>query len=145
MALFRRRSNAAAASTANPVEEAEPTREGPYDIADVPETGGRLNLGALHIPPRPGMQLRIELDKNTKVPNSVTCTLGRSSVQIQLFAAPRSLSLWDDVRPLIAESARDKNGSVDDVPGVFGRELLVKLPVTTPGGSGTKSGRFAGI
>lgn len=144
MALFRRR--AVDAPTDAPAEaEAELTAEGPFDIADVPETGGRLNLGALQIPPRPGMQLRVELDKNTKTPISVTCAIGPSSVQIQLFAAPRSSSLWDDIRPLLEESARDKNGIVDDVPGVFGRELLVKLPVTTPGGSGMKSVRFAGI
>lgn len=143
MGLFRRRPKDV--DTQVEAEVPEGPKVGPFDISEVDDTEGRLNLGCLHIPAHPGMKVRIELDKNTKTPISVTCVIERSSVQLQLFAAPRSASLWDDIRPSLADSARDKGGEVDDVPGVFGRELLVKLPVTTKGGSGIKPVRFAGI
>lgn len=145
MGLFGRRRKADEAPAEAEGDESQEAVVGPFDIADVDGTGTRLDLGALHIPPVAGMKIRVELDKNTQTPISVTCVIGRSSVQIQLFAAPRSASLWDEIRPLLEQSARDKNGTVDDVPGAFGRELLVKLPVTAPGGTGMKSVRFVGI
>lgn len=145
MGLFGRRRKDADAAQPQETPEAVAEITGPFDISQVEDTGNRLNLGSLYIPPRPGLQMRVELDRNTKVPISVTLALGGSSVQVQLFAAPRSASLWDEIRPALAQSAKDKDGVVDDVPGVFGRELLVKLPVTTKGGSGMKPVRFAGI
>lgn len=143
MGLFGRRRKDEPVVESAPEPEVEKT--GPFDIADVADTGDRMNLGCLYIPPRPGLKLRVELDRNTKQPISVTIGLEKSTVQLQLFAAPRTASLWDEIRPTLAQSAKDKDGVVDDVPGTFGRELLVKLPVTTTGGTGLKPVRFVGI
>lgn len=145
MGLFgRRRDKAAAPMDTEPEQPALP-EHGPWDVQAKPDLDGRVDLGALRIPPRPGMQLRVELDRTSRQPMAVTLVLGKSSAQLQLFAAPRSASLWDDVRPDLANSVTDKSGVCDDVPGVFGRELLVKLPVTTKGGSGLRPVRFVGI
>lgn len=126
-------------------EEAAATGPGPFDVADVPELGGRIDLGALRIPPRPGMQVRVELDRATRKPVSLTLTDGASALQLQVYAAPRSSSLWDEIRPELARSVTDRSGTCDEVPGVFGRELLARMPVTTQGGTGLRAVRFVGI
>lgn len=142
MGLFSRRRE----KTEEAAESAAPaTTHGPWDSADKPELGNRIDLGALRIPKRTGMQVRLELERTSRIPVAVTVTLGSSAVQLQVFAAPKTSSLWDEVRPELAKSVKDAGGSVDDVPGVFGRELLAHMPVTTPGGSGTRVVRFAAV
>lgn len=141
MGLFSRRREEEVAAPA----VAETATRGPWDLADKPELGNRIDLGALRIPKRTGMQVRLELERASRVPVAVTVTLGQSAVQLQAFAAPKSASLWDEVRPDLAQSVRDSGGTADDVPGVFGREILAHMPVTTPGGSGVRTIRFAAI
>src|SRR5690606_9314851 len=73
MGLFSRRrkgDEAAPAETDAPTEDATtedasaddaaaaPSGRGPWDVADVPELGQRLDLGALRVPARPGLKLR---------------------------------------------------------------------------------------
>ncbi len=142
MALFSRRREP---EPVDEVEEPPAAGTGPFDVEDVPDLGGRIDLGALRIPPRPGMQVRVELDRATRKPVSLTLTDGASALQLQVYAAPRSASLWDEIRPELAQSIEDRSGTSDDVPGVFGRELLARMPVTTQGGSGMRVVRFVGI
>ncbi|HZK05840.1 MAG TPA: DUF3710 domain-containing protein [Actinomycetaceae bacterium] len=141
MALFSRRRQ----PEPEVQEEAEPLTSGPWDIEDEAGLGNRVDLGALRIPKRPGMSLRLELERASRVPVAATVTLGESTVQMQVLAAPRTMSLWDQVRPELAESVRSSGGEVDEVPGEFGRELLARMPVTTPGGSGVRPMRLVGI
>lgn len=141
MALFSRRRPE---EVAEHVEEAPLAATGPWDAAEAPD-GDRVDLGALRIPKVAGKGLRLELDPSTRTPVAATVSLRDSMVQLQVFAAPRTASLWDEIRPEVAQSVAENGGEVDDVPGEFGRELLAKLPVTTPGGSGTRRVRFVGI
>lgn len=145
MGLFSRRRIEEAVAPEGPVTQAPPTSEGPWDVEDQPELGARVDLGALRIPARPGLQLRVELDRATSLPIGVTLGLAGSAMQLQVFAAPRTRSLWDEVRPELARSVTDRQGTCDDVPGVFGRELIARLPVTTPGGTGTRAVRYIGV
>jgi len=143
MGLFSRRKNEE--PEAPPPEAPEPTTSGPWDVADQPELGDRVDLGSLRIPRRPGLQFRVELDRGTRRPVSLTLTQGGSALQLQVVAAPRSSSLWDEVRPELQQSVIDRGGVCDDVPGVFGRELIAKLPVTNQGGTGVRAVRYVGI
>lgn len=146
MGLFSRRK---AEPQQTEVQEAasgdESATAGPWDVEDQPELGDRVDLGVLRIPKQPGLQLRIELDRATSTPIAVTLGHGGSALQLQVFAAPRSGSLWEEVRPELAQSIADRQGTCDDVPGVFGRELIARMPVTTPGGSGTRPVRYIGV
>ena len=68
-----------------------------------------------------------------------------SDLQVQVFAAPRTEGIWDEIRAEIAESVVKQGGSVDDLPGPFGRELLARLPVrTSEGRTGHRPARFIG-
>lgn len=152
--MFRRRS-AAADPVDEVVEQADPAasgqpaptdgRVGPWDVDEVQERGRRIDLGALWLPPREGMELRMEVDRATKVVSAASVTLAESTLQLQVFAAPRSAGIWDDIRAEIAASVAKQGGSADDLPGPFGRELLARMPVrTAEGRSGHRPARFIG-
>jgi hypothetical protein len=118
---------------------------GPWDVDEVEERGARIDLGALWIPGRDGMELRMELDQTSGVVTAAAVTLTGSTLQMQVFAAPRSEGIWDGIRTEIAESVTQQGGSVDDLPGPFGRELLARLPVRTEDGrTGSRPARFIG-
>ncbi|GEN78735.1 DUF3710 domain-containing protein [Actinotalea fermentans] len=119
---------------------------GPWDVDEVPEPGDRLDLGALWVPRREGMELRMEVDNASRVVTAATMALHGSTIQLQVFAAPRSAGIWDEIRSEIAESVTRQGGTVDDLPGPFGRELLARLPVrTAEGRTGHRPARFIGV
>lgn len=123
-----------------------PRPDGPWDVAERPEVGDHLDLGALRLRGRDGMELRLDLDEASGQITAATVQLGASMVQLQAFAAPRSEGIWDEIRAEIAAGVTQQGGSVDEVPGVFGRELLVKIPVRAADGrTGTQPARFLGI
>ncbi len=133
-----------AGGTATSADEAGP--QGPWDIADAPEDAELIDLGAVHVPKRPGLQVRMELDKKTRRVVAVNLALDGSSLQVQAFAAPRSEGLWEELRTEIAESIRKQGGSAEERTGTFGTELLARLPVRMPDGrSGTRPARFLGV
>jgi len=119
---------------------------GPWDIADAPDEVDRIDLGAVHVPKRQGLQVRMELDKKTRRVVAVNLALDGSSLQVQAFAAPRSEGLWEELRSEIAESIRKQGGSADERTGTFGPELLARLPVRMPDGrTGTRPARLLGV
>lgn len=155
MGLFRRgaRENAAddTATGATPEVPAQAPQDdeargrGPWDVDEVDGPGGRLDLGAILVPGRPGMELRMEIDKASGAVSAAAVSLGGSTLQLQAFAAPRTEGIWDEIRAEIAESVTKQGGSADDLPGPFGRELLARLPVRTPEGrTGHRPARFIG-
>lgn len=118
---------------------------GPWDVSEVADRGRRVDLGALWLPGREGMELRMEIEKTSKIVSAAAVTLNGSALQLQVFAAPRTEGIWDEIRAEIAESVTKQGGSVDDLPGPFGRELLARVPVrTAEGRTGHRPARFIG-
>ena len=118
---------------------------GPWDVSEVGDRGRRVDLGALWLPGREGMELRMEIEKTSKIVSAAAVTLSGSALQLQVFAAPRTEGIWDEIRAEIAESVTKQGGSVDDLPGPFGRELLARVPVrTAEGRTGHRPARFIG-
>lgn len=121
-------------------------KRGPFDAADVRTMGPRVDLGAIWLPVMPGLGLRMEIDKKTEKVTGVSATLGQSGLQVQAFAAPRTWGIWDEVREEIAASVTSQGGTVDDVPGPFGRELIARIPAQMPDGSpAVRPVRFIGV
>lgn len=151
MSLFsrRRRDTPSDAETdETPADEpvAESAERGPHDVEAVPGLGSRLDLGALRIPARAGMQLRLEVEKKSRNVVAVTLGLNGSAMQLQVFAAPRTLGIWDELREEITVSVGKQGGTAEEVEGPFGTELLARLPVKTPeGGTGHRPARFVGV
>jgi hypothetical protein len=127
-------------------EPAAAPRVGPWDVAELPDPEGRLDLGALRVLGRDAMELRLEVENETGRVTSLTIAIGGSLVQIQVFAAPRSAGIWDEIRAEIAEGIVGQGGTVTEQEGTFGSELVARIPVRTPDGrSGHQPARFAGV
>lgn len=119
---------------------------GPYDVADQPELGARLDLGALRVPARSGLQVRLEMEKKSRNVVAVTLGLEGSAMQLQVFAAPRTAGIWDELREEISASVAKQGGTSEQATGPFGTELVTRLPVKTPeGGVGHRPARFLGV
>ncbi len=119
---------------------------GPYDVSEVSDRGARVDLGAVWLPGVPGLELRMEVDKATQKITGVACAIAGSALQIQAFAAPRTEGIWDEIRGEISQSVTAQGGTVDDLPGPFGRELLTRLPATGPDGQQVvRPARFVGV
>lgn len=103
---------------------------GPWDVEDenVPDYDEYLDMGSYYLPFLKGIELRVKANRATQQVLGTTITYGSSSVEIEAFAAPKTLGLWDDVRADLIEANKDAKG----VEGVFGTELA--LPVTVKGG-----------
>jgi hypothetical protein len=120
---------------------------GPWDVSEVDDPAdGRVSLGALWIPGRPGLEVRVEADPTTNVLIAVVLVMGTSALQVQPFAAPRSEGIWADVRTEIKAGITREGGTADEVEGPFGPELRTNLQVKGPDGkSEAQRGRFIGV
>jgi hypothetical protein len=124
---------------------ADHLEDGPYDEADAPEED-RIDLGGLLVPTIDGMELRMEVDQRTSAVTGANLVIEGSSLQVQAFAAPKSRGLWEDVRSSLRESVVKQGGTAETRPGVFGTELITRLPVKRADGrTGYRPARFLGI
>ena len=110
-------------------DEAEQSGKGPWDSMDseAPDTDEYLDIGALMLPFLKGSELRLKANSQTGDVLGATITYGSSSLELEPFAAPKSLGLWDEVRADLLKA----NPSCKEVDGVFGKELT--LPVKVKG------------
>jgi len=121
---------------------------GPFDSAEVTddEEVARIDLGSLLVPPVEGMQLRLELDQEQTSVVSAHALLGESGVQLQVFAAPRTMGVWPDIRSEIADSVRSQGGTAEVVDGPLGRELAAAIPSRAADGRSVHTPvRFLGV
>ncbi len=115
--------------TAAEQDEAEQSGKGPWDSTDpeAPDTDEYLDIGALMLPFLKGSELRLKANSQTGDVLGATITYKSSSLELEPFAAPKSLGLWDEVRADLLKA----NPSCKEVDGVFGKELT--LPVKVKG------------
>ena len=119
---------------------------GPFDASEVDDEVERIDLGGLLITPVDGMQLRLELDQEQQSVMSAHAVVGDSGVQLQAFAAPRTLGVWPDIRTEIADSITAQGGTVEVVDGPLGRELAATIPMPGPDGRTQPNAvRFLGV
>jgi hypothetical protein len=120
--------------------------DGPFDSAEKDTGEDYLDLGALKIRPREGLQLRLEVEERTQRVIAVTLDLAGSSLQLQAFAAPKTESLWPEIREQIAASVGSQGGQIEELDGPLGTEVVAKLPAQTPDGkTGYRVARFVGV
>ncbi|HEY6797642.1 MAG TPA: DUF3710 domain-containing protein [Kineosporiaceae bacterium] len=127
-------------------DEGTDRSNGPWDVSERPDAEGYVDLGGIRLRGRDGMELRLELDESTGAVSSATIHLGRSAVQLQAFAAPRTEGIWGEIRAEIVAGIQRQGGQADEVPGPFGRELIARIPARSPDGrTGHTPARFVGI
>ncbi|GAB3540135.1 DUF3710 domain-containing protein [Arthrobacter tecti] len=126
--------------------EADRAAAGPFDVSEKDTDTGYIDLGALRIGAAENLQLRLEVEERTKRVIAVTLDMNGSNLQLQAFAAPRSVGLWEEIRGQIGGSVGSQGGTIEERDGEFGTELVAKLPAQTPDGrSGFRVARFVGV
>lgn len=132
------------ARKAAPQDRAE---SGPFDESEANPVRPYIDLGGIKILPREGLNLRLEVEEQTKRIVAVGLDYADSTLQVQPFAAPRSAGLWDETRDQIREQIRQQGGRVEEREGPLGHELLAEVPVTDgTGPAGAKRvARFVGV
>ncbi|PPG33907.1 DUF3710 domain-containing protein [Pseudoclavibacter sp. RFBG4] len=120
---------------------------GPFDISEASPAKRYVDLGALRIPAREGLGLRLEVEEKTKRLVAVALDYKESTMQIQAFAAPRSTGLWHSIMAQLAEQVRKQGGTAEEVEGILGPVLDTKIPVVIKGAASnqTRSARFFGV
>ena len=112
---------------------------GPYDVSDAPE-GNRLDLGSLQIPVIDGVDIRVQANAEGVV-QQVVLVHRDSLLQLSVLAAPRSASIWDEVREEIQSSMRSDGARVEEASGDFGTELRARVRIP----NGHADLRFIGV
>ncbi|HAQ59617.1 MAG TPA: DUF3710 domain-containing protein [Microbacterium sp.] len=120
---------------------------GPFDESEANPVRPYIDLGGIKVLPRDGLNLRLEIEEQSKRIVAVGLDYVGSTVQVQPFAAPRSGGLWHETRGQIREQVRQQGGRVEEREGPLGPELLAEVPVIagTDGTSGKRLARFVGV
>ncbi len=151
MGIFGRKKQQSDPDAATSVAPDEGTQEqtparGPKDRTQVDGLEGRLDLGSIWLRGIPGMQLRLETDRERQKVVGAHLVLADSQVQVQAFAAPKSTGIWEEIRDEIAQSLATAGGTAEEVEGPFGIELQARMPAQTSSGQASFSPvRFVGV
>jgi len=119
--------------------------QGPFDDSEANPVRPYIDLGGIKILPREGLNLRLEVEEQSKRIVAVGLDYADSSLQVQPFAAPRSGGLWDETRLQLRDQVRTQGGRVEEREGPLGKELLAEVPAAASEGSGLRLARFIGI
>lgn len=119
--------------------------QGPFDESEVNPVRPYIDLGGIKILPREGLNLRLEVEEQSKRIVAVGLDYAESSLQVQPFAAPRSGGLWDETRVQLRDQVTAQGGRVEEREGPLGKELLAEVPAAANEGSGLRLARFIGI
>ena len=117
---------------------------GPFDEAEANPVRPYIDLGGIKILPREGLNLRLEIDEQSKRIVAVGFDYAGSTIQVQPFASTRSGGLWHETRQQIREQVRTQGGRVEERVGPLGPELLAEVPAPAEG-SGLRLARFVGV
>ena len=124
---------------------AERSTNGPFDESEANPVRPYIDVGGIKVLPREGLNLRLEVEEQSKRIVAVGLDYAGSTLQVQPFAAPRSAGLWDETREQIRQQIRQQGGRVEERKGPLGSELLAEVPVTAEGGAGKRIARFVGV
>src|SRR5690606_32473645 len=92
--------------------------DGPFDESEANPIRPYIDLGGIKILPREGLNLRLEVEEQSKRIVAVGLDYADSTLQVQPFAAPRNAGLWEETREQIRTQIDRK--SVVEGKGVDG-------------------------
>ncbi len=118
---------------------------GPFDESETNPVRPYIDLGGIKFLPREGLNLRLEVEEQSKRIVAVGFDYARSTLQVQPFAAPRNGGLWHETRQQIREQIAQQGGRVEERQGPFGPELLAEVPAAANERGGMRLARFIGV
>jgi hypothetical protein len=119
--------------------------DGPLDESEANAVRPYVDLGAVKILPRQGLNLRLEVEEASKRVVAVGLDYSGSTLQIQPFAAPRSSGLWHEIRQQIIDQVHTQGGTTKVVEGPFGLEVFADIPVAGAQSEEKRIARFVGV
>lgn len=119
---------------------------GPWDASERSpgDDQAYVDLGALLVKVRIGLNLEMPVDENDNI-GSVVLITDNAALELRAFAANKSGGLWDEVRDDLILEVERLNGQCEQIEGLFGPELHVRVPVEVEGEEGFQPSRIVGI
>lgn len=118
---------------------------GPFDESEANAARPYIDLGSIKILPREGLNIRLEVEENGQRVVAAGLDFLDSTLQVQPFAAPRTVGLWEEIRAQIVAQVESQGGQVIDRDGAFGPEVLAQIPVTGDNAGEVRLARFIGV
>lgn len=104
------------------------TTVGPFDSSEVIQLRPSIDFGALQLPIREDVTLKLEVDEASSRIVALTIDHQGSSLQLQAFSAPGSAGIWHEIRKTLDESILAQGGKTETVVGPLGPELNAQIP-----------------
>ena len=124
---------------------ADRSTHGPFDESEVSGVRPWVDLGALKLIPREGLNLRLEVEEGSGRVVAVALDYQGSTLQLQAFATSRTTGLWHEVRSQLAEQISAQGGQVKEVITELGPELQGSVPALINGQQVFQNARFIGV
>lgn len=115
---------------------------GPLDYSEVIQLRPSIDFGALQLPVREDVTLKLEVDEASSRIVALTVDHEGSSLQLQAFSAPGSAGIWHEIRKTLDDSIFAQGGKTETVVGPMGPELNAQIP--TKGGD-FRLAKFIGV
>jgi len=115
---------------------------GPFDSSEVIEIKPLVDFGALQIPIRENVTLKLEVEEASSRIVALTVDHQGSSLQLQAFSAPGSEGIWHEIRAALEQSIQAQNGKTEIVVGPLGPELNAQIPTRD---GGFRLAKFIGV
>ena len=115
---------------------------GPFDSSEVIQLKPSVDFGALQIPIRDDVTLKLEVEEASSRIVALTVDHKGSSLQLQAFSAPGSEGIWHEIRAALDKSIQSQNGNTETVVGPLGPELNAQIPTRD---GGFRLAKFIGV
>ena len=115
---------------------------GPFDSSEVIEIKPLVDFGALQIPIREDVTLKLEVEEASSRIVALTVDHQGSSLQLQAFSAPGREGIWHEIRAGLEQSIQAQNGKTEIVVGPLGPELNAQIPTRD---GGFRLAKFIGV
>ena len=120
------------------------TTAGPFDVSEIGVLTPYLDFGAIRLAPKQGMQIRADVDENSKRVVALTLEINNHRIQLQAFAATKKEGLWLQTLEALSKGIESQGGSAQRRDGSLGVELKADVPVTVGGQKQMRPSVFVG-
>jgi hypothetical protein len=115
---------------------------GPFDSSELIQLRPSIDFGALQLPIREDVTLKLEVDEASSRIVALTVDHQGSSLQLQAFSAPGSAGIWHEIRKTLDDSILAQGGKTETVTGPLGPELNAQIPTRD---GGFRLAKFIGV
>jgi len=101
---------------------------GPYDSSDLNAPAELVNFGSIAFSPNPLVTVRAVVEDGTSRFIAIAFDYKDSTLQVQAFASPKGIKIWDEVLEDISTSLANQGVAVRRENGPFGLEIFANVP-----------------